>query len=478
MTLAPEAPSVLPYHGLGAFAPSVVEAIPAASDAPAEARLSPKQLRSIYEALLVPNAFGEKPKVCLWDGAVRSGKTIASLFAWCLYVAAYKGSGDLVVIGRTRESIGRNVFGPLTDPDLFGPFARLIKYTVGAPTATMFGRTVHVLGASDVRSETVLRGLTCGGAYCDELTLINEAFFTQLLARMSVFGAQCFATTNPDSPGHYVKKSIIDKKRDLGYRRFQFAITDNEHLMATNPGYVDQLLREFTGLSRRRFIDGDWVQAEGAVYELWDPDKHMVDPKAIPKMEQVLMCGIDFGTIHPTRGYLLGLGRRPRPDIGDGASTYCLYVLEEWAPPKNLAPSDQVRLLEAWLTLVSERWGAPKWVAIDPAASHFRAEVFRNGRRNLMKAANKVNPGIMTVTSLLATGQMLVSKTCTVLEEKLPGYMWDPKQVKLGLEEPLKENDDEADALRYTVYSSRRFWAGKIRVTAAMDDAPGVDSED
>ena len=36
--------------------------------------------------------------------------------------------------------------------------------------------------------------------YVDEATVIPEEFFTQLLGRMSVPGAQLFGTTNPDGP--------------------------------------------------------------------------------------------------------------------------------------------------------------------------------------------------------------------------------------------------------------------------------------
>lgn len=37
---------------------------------------------------------------------------------------------------------------------------------------------------------------------------------------------------------------------------------------------------EFTGLWYRRFILGEWVQAEGAVYEHWTPDLHAGQPLA------------------------------------------------------------------------------------------------------------------------------------------------------------------------------------------------------
>ncbi|GAA2446159.1 hypothetical protein GCM10010273_27580 [Streptomyces lavendulocolor] len=85
--------------------------------------------------------------------------------------------GELVVVGRTRDSLNRNVFGPLMDPGLMGPMARFTKYTNGASTATILGRTIHVLGASDAKAEKVLHGCTCVGAYVDELTVISEEFF-------------------------------------------------------------------------------------------------------------------------------------------------------------------------------------------------------------------------------------------------------------------------------------------------------------
>ena len=129
--------------------------------------LSPKQLASVVESSGTVN---------IWEGSVRSGKTIASLLRWLIYVSTSTVRGELLIVSRTRDSAARNVFAPLTDPNLFGEAAQHITYTAGAPTATIIGRTVWVLGSSDVRSENVLRGLTCGGAYVDEVTLLQEDF--------------------------------------------------------------------------------------------------------------------------------------------------------------------------------------------------------------------------------------------------------------------------------------------------------------
>lgn len=436
-----------------------------------EENLSLKQRLSITESF-EPNPNGTMPKVCVWDGAVRSGKTISSLLAFVIFVTNAPRGGELVVVGRTRESIGRNVFGPLTDPDLYGPISKYITYTPGAPTAQIFGRKIHVLGASDVRSEMVLRGLTVAGAYVDEATLVAEPFWVQLLARLSVKNAQLFATTNPDGPAHWFNKSVIKRIKELGYKRYHFLLTDNEYLMRENPEYVEQLKLEYTGLWKKRFIDGLWVQAEGAIYDMWDEKLHTIKPGQIPEIERVYMVGLDFGTNHATRAYAIGIGKHWE------TGRDVLYTLAEFAPAPHLTIGVQSQQFQQFLDDVTSKWSAPDWVAVDPAAAHFRAQLFEDGIQNVMGAHNKVEPGILTISALLATGQMYVSTDCTELIDHIPGYMWDPKATARGDTSPIKENDDEVDAWRYAVYTSRRFWRDRISVNPARENAPGADDEE
>ncbi|MGI8308399.1 hypothetical protein [Saccharopolyspora hattusasensis] len=107
--------------------------------------LSERQIESLRES---------SARVNIWSGAIRSGKTIASLLRWLVYVSHAPRGGQLVVVGRTRDSAARNVFAPLQDPSLFGPLADQVHYTSGAPTASILGRTVYVLGASDAKAST------------------------------------------------------------------------------------------------------------------------------------------------------------------------------------------------------------------------------------------------------------------------------------------------------------------------------------
>lgn len=418
--------------------------------------LSRKQLRSIVQSTAPVN---------LWTGAIRSGKTIASLLRWLVFVATAPTGGELVMVGRTRESLARNVFAALQDPSLFGPLAKQVAYTPGAAFGAILGRRVWVFGASDSRAEAILRGMTVAGAYGDEMTLWSEDLWVTLLGRMSVPGAQFFGTTNPDNPGHWLKASDrgVDKAASLGWRHFHFQLEDNQWLLDNNPDYVARIKREYTGLYYRRFILGDWVQAEGAVFDMWDVQRHVIPAAAVPELEQVLAVGMDYGTTNPTRGLLLGLA---------GGK---LYVVDEWAP----AQATDAGLSLAFRGWLERRqpaaWRTPDWIYLDPAAASFRLQLFTDGLRNVAPADNAVLPGIRTVGSLLATDRLLVSDACPLLIKYLPGYSWDPKATKKGQDEVLKVDDHEVDALRYAVHSSRAYWRTTVPLTTAAVGAPGAD---
>ena len=273
--------------------------------------LSPKQARSMSRATA---------RVNVWSGAIRSGKTFASSFRWLFFVATAPRGGELVMVGRTRDSLARNVIAPMQDASIFGPLADQVKYTSGAPFATIFGRRVYVMGASDSKAEKAIRGMTLAGAYVDEVTILSEEFFTQLLGRMSVPFAQCFVTTNPDNPQHWFKTKYLDnigpgEGQLNNWKAWYFALADNPSLTL---GYRKSLEAEFSGLFYKRFILGLWVAAEGAVFDAWDPSLHIVNDEDMPEIVTYFGVGIDYGTTNPTSAILLGLG-----------ADDCLYAVDE-----------------------------------------------------------------------------------------------------------------------------------------------------
>ncbi|MFJ4009452.1 PBSX family phage terminase large subunit [Streptomyces sp. NPDC090026] len=409
----------------------------------ADLPLSQKQIASIVEATA---------RINLWHGSIRSGKTIASLFALLAAIAAAPRGGLILITGRTLDTIGRNIMEPLTDRALFGALARLVDWTPGAKTAVILGRVVHLIGANDRRAEGKIRGATVALVYCDEVSLLPKDFFRQLLGRLSVKGAKLLGTTNPDNPGHWLKKEFIDRAGELDLRDWHFTLDDNPGL---DPGYVASLKKEYVGLWYRRFIQGAWVQSEGAVYENFDTARHVV--KSLPRIDRWLCDGIDYGTVNPFADVLLGLGADRR-----------LYVVSEYRHDSRLArrqltDAEYSRARRTWLSKVPHphspaRGVAPEWTVVDPSASSFIEQLHRDGVTGVTQADNTVSDGIRTVASLLGSVDLLIHESATGLIDELPGYSWDDTASEAGEDQPIKQNDHSCDALRYAVRTTESLW--------------------
>ncbi|MGW7197232.1 PBSX family phage terminase large subunit [Streptomyces chryseus] len=412
--------------------------MPAGLDLP----LSRKQLRSVGQATA---------RINLWHGSVRSGKTIASLLAFVIAVATAGPSGLIIICGRSLQTIERNVFEPLMDQALFGPLSRHIHHTRGATTATILGRTVHLIGAADTRAEGRLRGLTAQLAYVDEATLVPEGFWTQLLARLSVPGARLYATTNPDSPRHWLKAAYLDRAAELNLRAWHFRLADNPSL---SPDYVASLTAEYVGLWRKRMIEGAWCVAEGAIYDMWAEERHVV--AELPEMRRYWV-GVDYGTSNPFAALLLGHGVDER-----------LYVVNEWRHDgrnshRQMTDAQYSRAVRGWLAKLGI---TPEWIFIDPSAASFSLQMWEDGAPGLAKANNDVTDGIRSVSSVLAADRLLVHESCAGLLAELPGYAWDPKATERGDDRPLKVDDHSADALRYVVHSTAHEWRHLLTLPA------------
>lgn len=396
--------------------------------------LSEKQLDSIRRA---------DRRINLWHGSVRSGKTIASLLRFLLSLRRAPASGLIVIVGRSLQTIERNCLDVLADPLLFGEVAAEVHHTRGATTAVILGRVVHLVGASDARAEGRLRGMTASLAYCDEVTLLPEAFFRQLLARLSVPGAQLIGTTNPDSPKHWLRTDYLDRADELDLAAFHFQLADNPSL---SEAYVASLAAEFTGLWRRRMILGEWVVAEGAVYDAYDEQQHVVDE--LPPMRRHWL-GVDYGTSNPFSAILLGLG-------DDGR----LYAVAEWrhdsrAAHRQMTDAAYSRAVREWLGALGV---VPEWTFIDPSAASFLVQLWTDGHPGVTRADNTVLDGIRSVSVALDSGLLRIHRSCEGLLAELPSYVWDETAAARGEDRPVKKDDHSVDALRYAVHSTAHEW--------------------
>lgn len=359
------------------------------------------------------------------------------------------------MFGRTRDAVWRNCIMPLQNPALFGELSSQVVGNYGAPTVTILGRRVHVLGASDSKAEKVIRGMTVAGAYFDEITVAAEELFTQLLGRMSVAGAKLFGSTNPDNPAHWLKEKFLDRVDELpDWKHWHFTLHDNPSLTAE---YIASISAEFTGLWYRRFILGEWVAAEGSIFPMFDPDQHVIPWTDVPALTRIMAIGVDYGTTNPTAAIVVGQAR-------DGD----LYALNEWSysGKERNQPLTDAQLADRMETFLTSQHAPddhrdPDVFILDPSAASFRTELALRGQP-VNNADNDVSYGIQVLASLFSEHRLHVTDRCTRLLKEIPGYSWDDKATEEGKDKPIQLNDHAIDALRYAVVTTERYWRPQL----------------
>lgn len=383
-------------------------------------RLSAKQFDSIIKSVARLN---------IWEGSVRSGKTIASIIRWVEYIKTCS-NGDLLMIGKTERTLKRNILDVIED--IVG--TKNFRYNRGLGEVYIFNRKVYIAGANDERSEGKIRGMTLAGAYGDELTLWPESFFKMLLSRLSIKGAKLFGTTNPDSPYHWLKTEYIDNN-NIDIKVFHFELEDN---LALDPEYVKELKKEYTGLWYKRFIQGLWVLAEGTVYDMFDEGKHVISE--MPVCERYWIS-IDYGTNNPTV-FLL-----------QGQKSEIYYTLQEYYYDSRKTGHQKTdeEYAEDLKIFIGDKYITN--IVVDPSASSFIAQLKKDGFYNVRKANNDVLDGIRHVSTLLSNGKYFIHESCKNLIKEKASYVWDAKAQQRGEDKPLKQNDHASDAERYGIMS-------------------------
>lgn len=413
----------------------------------------------------------------LWEGAVRSSKTVSSILRWLQFVRTGP-AGPLLMIGKTERTLKRNIIDPITEMVGVGR----CKYREGAGEIDLFGRLVYTTGANNELAADKIKGMTLAGCYGDEITTWPQAVFAMMGTRLSVEGAQWFGTTNPAGPGHWLKRDYLDRARlhltrdgqvlksadegALDLHRFTFQLADNPHLP---PAYVEALKQEYVGLFYRRYVLGEWVQAEGAVYDMWDPERHVVRWDQVPVITRWLSVGVDYGTVNPFAANLFGVG-----------ADRVIYAISEYRHDSRLARRQLTDLelsagLRAWLARVryptSRLQGVvPEVVCVDPSAASLKVQLYRDGV-HAVNGSNRVEDGIRTVASLLGADKLkVIGEDCPHLVREFPGYSWDDKAAAKGEEKVVKVDDHHLDDTRYGLHTTRNRWRGEVLPSLSVLD--------
>lgn len=373
-------------------------------------------------------------------GSVRSSKTINCTVKWLEFLVSGP-PGDLAMLGRTTATLQRNVLNDLFD--IVGPKNyKWINRQQGE--LKVFNRRIYCFGANNEDAESKIRGATFAGALCDEVNLYPQSVFNQLMARMSVKGAQCFCNCNPDSPYHWFYTDYIINDDIKDKKVWHFTMEDN---LSLDPGYVESLKQMYTGVWYDRMIRGLWCAAEGRIYDMFEPRIHMIDTQKFIANSGVhphairYFVGCDYGTSTVMSWGLyaklpMGIILKVREYYYDAVRTKSQKTDYEFATE-----------FVAWL-----KGQKPFAVYVDPSAASWKTELMRRGYM-VLNANNDVINGIRYVATQLNTGRYFIDKSCVNTEKEYNSYVWDPVAQRTGKDKPIKEHDHTCDTDRYVLYT-------------------------
>lgn len=412
--------------------------------------LSKKQLEFIINST---------KKINMAHGAVRTGKTMGNTFRFMQEVEKCPDS-QIYILGHTSTTVYDNVVRLILEPAETGkpdPLAMFRPYCAwkrGDRQLIYKNKTINTIGAKDGGAIGAIQGKSMSIAYCDEMTLYPDSIIDMISTRLSNPHSILFATMNPSSPSHKLKKWIdMARDGDPDYYELQFLIDDNPFV---DDAYKARLKRSLSGVFYKRNYLGEWCLAEGAIFDFFDRGIYVVSRP--PRAAEYWIAGLDYGTNNAFACVLLGVS------TGQYDQTKGMMWVEKeyyWDPKtteRQKTASEYADDIKAFLEPYSMRG-----VYIDPSAAHFKLELQRRGF-HVIPADNEVQNGILKVTSDLKEGKLFICSECANLIREIEGYVWDPKKAERGIDEPLKRNDHAVDALRYAVKTH------KIPVTLVAQD--------
>lgn len=389
-------------------------------------------------------------RINLLEGAVRSGKTWISLILFALWVATQSKDAKFLMVGKALTSLKRNCLDLLET--LVG--SSNFTYSTSSKEGTLFGRTVYLEGANDVRAEGKIRGMTLTGAYCDEITLFTEDFFSMLLSRLSMPGAKLFATTNPDSPQHWLMVKYIKRASELDMNIMRFTIDDNPHL---DSEYVTALKKEYTGVFYKRFILGQWVVADGACYPQFANNPEDYIAETLPDDARFISVGVDWGGNRSLTAFVATVfhGNYDR-----------LTVIKDYHIDGKKGEIDGNRVNAEFIRFINTLRAEYPQIPIRYVFADSAEQYLINGLRQAIRGLglqigdskkNAIVQRIICANSLLNTGRLKILKECKYVIDGLRAAVWDSKAAANGKDERLDDFTSDIDVIDAFEYSFERF---------------------
>lgn len=391
-------------------------------------------------------AFKDTSKYVLLSGTAGSGKSRVVGEKADAFARHYPGS-SLLFVKKTFASINNTMIVPFENQVLRGFEDTYIHQKSKHYFEYNNGSVIFYAGMANEKERQRIRGIgTKGGLdfiWVDEGIQLCREDYEELYPRLRGTAApwrQLIITTNPDSPSHYLyQEFILGKKGNCYFSSYK----DNYY----NPNDYGDILSMNSGVMLQRLRDGEWVQAEGAIYPEFNPYFHVIEPFLIPPHWRRIRT-VDFGFKNPFVCQWWAIDH-------DGAMYMYreLYAVEKIVEDmaKKIVELSKGEKIEATITdhdaedaATLNRHGIPtvraeKFKTFHPGMQSIkeRLRVMKNGKARMYFFRDAiVNPDSKLISNKMPY--------CTV--EEFGRYVFDKDK-----DEPLKENDHGMDAMRYGV---------------------------
>lgn len=389
-------------------------------------------------------------------GATGSGKSFVDYTVVIpKRLVAARGEGLLVLLGNTKGTLERNILDPMRE--VWGP--ELVGTISSDNTVKLFGKKVYALGADNKKHVSRIQGATFEYVYGDEVTTWNQDVFQMLKSRLRCKHSHFDGTCNPDGPQHWFKK-FLDSDADI----FQQSYTIDDGALPAP--VVAEMKKEYAGsVYYNRFILGQWMAAEGAIYRLFaDDPKRFLWPDGKPLRLQNVQIGVDFGGNGSQHAF-----------VATGTLPGYAGVVALMSRRMEAKDTDEAALSRAFLDFCEEvflSFGEIHAVYCDSAE-----QVLKNSLRAAAQRSRyawlagriynarkiEITDRIRLTSILMGGGRFWYLPTAATLRDALCAALWSGKHP--GKDERLDDGTTDIDTLDAFEYTIERDYQRYLRLT-------------
>jgi hypothetical protein len=317
-----------------------------------------------------------------------------------------------------------------------------------------------------LRSANAPEGLESGTIKAAWLDEVGQPEWTReaweaILRRLSLYRGRCLGTTTVYGFG-WLKEEWYDRwaRGDPDYDVIQFASTENP---AFPKEEFERARRSMPEWKFRMFYQGEFAKPENAVFQDFDPIRHVVEPFEIPSHWPIVL-GIDFGGAN-TAVVAIAVSSE---GIG--------YVCWEYKAGNLPAVEHVNRIRQAFRGREIFAYGG------SPGETQYRLDWTMAGLAVQTPIISDVGSSILKIIELLRTDRLRFFRTCAQTIDQVQDVRW--KMTPQGPDEAIAAQRfyHFVDALRYAApavaagfsIQDFRVWAEKTLVETERSVPPSL----